>query len=80
MSLTLSSKSSPFPFSVIAIAAYTGKVAVVFDETAAGITLELQGRTYHDEHDIVQVIGRASNLLEDTSRVCVDPMINICLI
>jgi hypothetical protein len=74
MSLTLSSKSSPFPFSVIAIAAYTGKAAVVFDEAASGITLELDEKTYHDEHDIVQIIGRASNLREDPSRVCVDSM------
>lgn len=71
MSLTLSSKWSPFPFSVIAIAAYTGKAAVVFDETASGITLELDGKMYHDEHDIVETIGRAAHLIENDSRVSI---------
>jgi len=69
MSLTLSSKCSPFPFSVIAIAAYTGKAAVVFDETASGITLELDGSVYHDEHDIVEIIGRVAHLIENDFRV-----------
>jgi len=69
MSLTLSSKCSPFPFSVIAIAAYTGKAAVVFDETASGITLELDGSVYHDEHDIVEIIGRVAHLIENDLRV-----------
>jgi glutamyl-tRNA synthetase len=70
MSLTLSSKSSPFPFSAIAIAAYTGKINVVFDEAASGITLELAGSTHNDESDIIQAIAKAADLADDSSRVC----------
>jgi glutamyl-tRNA synthetase len=69
MSLTLSSRLQPFPFSVIGVVAYTGIAEIIYDENATGITLELDGHTLRDEHDIVQVIGRAGNLREDTNRV-----------
>ncbi|XP_006458031.1 hypothetical protein AGABI2DRAFT_176537 [Agaricus bisporus var. bisporus H97] len=68
MSLTLSSKSSPFPFSAVAIAAYTGKTNVVFDEAASSITLELAGNTHNDEGDIIQAIAVAAGLADDYSR------------
>lgn len=70
MSLTLSSKSSPFPFSAVAIAAYTGKTNVVFDEAASSITLELAGNTHNEEGDIIQAIAVAAGLADDYSRVC----------
>ncbi|KAF9454591.1 glutamate-tRNA ligase [Macrolepiota fuliginosa MF-IS2] len=68
MALTLSSKQAPFPFSTIGAAAYTGKVTVYFDETVSGVTLDLAGNTYTDEHDIVQAIAKEANLAGDNSR------------
>lgn len=70
MSLTLSSKLAPFPFSAIAIAAYTGKAHVIFDETAPLIVLDINSSIHRDEHDIVQVLAKEAGLGDASTRVC----------
>ncbi|KAJ7286154.1 tRNA synthetases class I, catalytic domain-containing protein [Mycena rebaudengoi] len=64
--LTVSSKQTPFPFSAVAIAAYTQKAGLVFDETVAGITLQLNGSAITDEAEIVQALAKEYGLSEDS--------------
>ncbi|KAF9469253.1 glutamate-tRNA ligase [Collybia nuda] len=66
--LTVSSKQLPFPFAAIVIAAYTGKSDVVFDETASGISLTLNGTTITSEEDIVKALAKEGGLSEDSSK------------
>lgn len=68
--LTVSSKQTPFPFAAIAIAVHTGKAEVVYDETAPGISLTLNGvTTITSEDDIVQALAKEGGLSEDSSKV-----------
>lgn len=67
--LTVSSKQAPFPFAAIAIAVHTGKAEVVYDETAPGISLTLNGTTITSEDDIVQALAKEGGLSEDSSKV-----------
>jgi glutamyl-tRNA synthetase len=67
--LTVSSKQTPFPFSAVAIAAYTQKAGLVFDETVAGITLQLNGSAITDEAEIVQALAKEYGLSEDSLKV-----------
>ncbi|KAF8643759.1 hypothetical protein AX16_008778 [Volvariella volvacea WC 439] len=67
-SLTLPSKQSPFPYAPLAIAAYTGQAALVFDESVSGIALEINGSTITDEEEIVRAIGKAASLSEDSEK------------
>lgn len=67
--LTVSSKQLPFPFAAIAIAAYTGKAVLVFDETATGTALVLNGTTITEEEDIVQVLAKDGGLVGDSAKV-----------
>jgi hypothetical protein len=67
--LTVSSKSSPFPFSALAIAAFTGAADVVFDESAASISLDLDGDRFEDEGAIVDALAKAGGLSHDKVKV-----------
>jgi glutamyl-tRNA synthetase len=67
--LTVPSKQSPFPFAAIVIAAHTGKAEVVFDETASGIALTLDGTTITSEEDVVQALAKEGGLSEDSAKV-----------
>ncbi|KZP21171.1 glutamate-tRNA ligase [Athelia psychrophila] len=64
--LTLSSKTSPFPFAAIAIASYTQKATLDFDETAPGTTLDLNGTKLTSEDDIVHALAKAGELSADS--------------
>lgn len=71
--LTLSSKISPFPFAAIAIASYTQKAALDFDETTSGITLELNNSKITSEDEIVHAIAKAGELAADSAKVSSTP-------
>lgn len=67
--LTLSSKLSPFPYAAVVIAAYTEKAESVFDESAAGVVLQLNGSTITTEENIVHAIAKAGGLSDDSAKV-----------
>lgn len=67
--LTVSSKLSPFPYGAIAIATYTQKADLVFDETASGISLDLNGSNINTEQEIVHALAKAGGLSDDSSKV-----------
>lgn len=71
--LTLSSKTSPFPFAAIAIASYTQKATLDFDETAPGTTLDLNGTKLTSEDDIVHALAKAGELSADSIKVSFRP-------
>ncbi|KAH0830682.1 putative glutamate-tRNA ligase [Lanmaoa asiatica] len=58
MSLTLSTKASPFPYAALAIATYTQKAELNFDEMATGVSLDLDGDKYTTEEDIVTILAK----------------------
>ncbi|KAE9409788.1 glutamate-tRNA ligase [Gymnopus androsaceus JB14] len=66
--LTLSSKLSPFPYSALAIAAYTEKAEIVYDEAATGISLDLNGSKIDTEDEIVHALAKAGGLSEDSAK------------
>jgi glutamyl-tRNA synthetase len=68
--LTLSAKASPFPFGAVAIAAYTQKAELAFDEDAAAPTLALDGQQISSEEDIIRALAHAAGLADDSSKVC----------
>jgi glutamyl-tRNA synthetase len=69
--LTISSKLSPFPFAAIAIANYTQKADLNFDETAKGITLDLKGSNITSEDEIVHALAKAGNLSGDSAKASI---------
>ncbi|KAJ7219583.1 glutamate-tRNA ligase [Mycena pura] len=66
--LTVSSKQTPFPYAAVAVALYTEKAELVFDETATGITLQLNGSSICEEDAIVHALAKAHGLSEDSSK------------
>ncbi|KAA1469418.1 glutamate-tRNA ligase [Dentipellis sp. KUC8613] len=66
--LTVSAKASPFPFAAVVTAAYTQKAQVVYDESASGLTLELEGSTITSESDAVNALAKAGGLAEDSAK------------
>ncbi|KAL6301820.1 glutamate-tRNA ligase [Sparassis latifolia] len=66
--LTVSSAASPFPFAAVAIATYTQKVELAFDESASGVTLELDGSKITAEDQVVQALAKAGGLPEDGAK------------
>ncbi len=67
--LTLSSKLSPFPYAAVAIALYTEKADVFYDESSSGLVLDLAGSTITTEEDIVHGLAKAGGLSEDSAKV-----------
>lgn len=67
--LTLSSKLTPFPYSAIAIAAYTEKSEIVYDEAATSVLLDLNGSKIDTEEEIVHALAKAGGLSEDSAKV-----------
>ncbi|KAH9950240.1 glutamate-tRNA ligase [Amylocystis lapponica] len=65
--LTVSSATSPFPFAAVAIASYTQKAEIIFDESASGITLELDGSKLTTESEIVQALAKAGELSDSVA-------------
>ena len=63
--LTLSAKASPFPYAAVAAAAYTEKATIVYDESAKGLELEIDGSKITSEEEIVKALVVA----DDSSKV-----------
>ena len=68
--LTVSSTASPFPYAAVAIATYTKKAEVTFDESAAEANLELNGAHASGEEEIVRSLAKAGGLADDSAKVC----------
>ncbi|KAK7037996.1 putative glutamate--tRNA ligase, cytoplasmic [Favolaschia claudopus] len=68
LTLTLSSKQTPFPWAAVAVASYTGKAELVFDETVSGISLQLPSSAISDEEQIVHTLAKQHGLTEDSSK------------
>ncbi|KAJ3865572.1 glutamate-tRNA ligase [Lentinula novae-zelandiae] len=66
--LTLSSKLTPFPYSAIAIAAYTEKSEIIYDEAATSVLLDLNGSKIDTEEEIVHALAKAGGLSEDSAK------------
>ncbi len=73
--LTISFKESPFPYAAVAIASYTKKAEVNYDESASGSTLILEGTQFTSEEDAVRALAKAGGLAEDSVKVHID---NFC--
>ncbi|KAG6854706.1 hypothetical protein C0991_002418 [Blastosporella zonata] len=68
VTLTIPTKSTPFPFAALGIAASTGQADLVFDETATGTALVLNGSTITEEEEIVQALAKEGGLSEDSTK------------
>ncbi|KAH0583669.1 hypothetical protein H2248_009283 [Termitomyces sp. 'cryptogamus'] len=66
--LTIPIKSSPFPFAALGISAHIGNVSLVFDETALGIVLTLNGSMITEEGEIVQALAKEGGLAGDSAK------------
>jgi len=66
--LTVSSKLSPFPFSALAIAVFTGAADIVFDESVAQISLGLNGHLFDHEDAITDALAKASGLYGENDK------------
>ncbi|OBZ65709.1 putative glutamate--tRNA ligase, cytoplasmic [Grifola frondosa] len=66
--LTVSSKASPFPYAAVAIATYTQKAELNFDEGASGLILELDGSKISTEDEIVRALAKAGGLSDDSAK------------
>jgi len=67
--LAISFKESPFPYAAIAIASYTQKAEVNYDESASGLTLTVEGAQVTSEEDAVKALAKAGGLAEDSVKV-----------
>ena len=67
--LTVSFKESPFPYAAVAIASYTKKAEVNYDESASGLTLTLEDTQLTSEEDAVKALAKAGGLAEDSVKV-----------
>ncbi|EGN95580.1 hypothetical protein SERLA73DRAFT_113195 [Serpula lacrymans var. lacrymans S7.3] len=66
MSLTLSTKTSPFPFAAVAVATYTQKAELIFDESATDAVLDINGTQLTTEEEIVHSLSKAGELSGDS--------------
>ncbi|KAF8965231.1 glutamate-tRNA ligase [Flammula alnicola] len=66
--LTVSPKQSPFPYAATAIAAYTGKADINFDDATTAISLVIGDSTIDDEEAIVQSLAKEAGLAEDSAK------------
>ncbi|KAH8106901.1 glutamate-tRNA ligase [Cristinia sonorae] len=64
--LTVSPGASPFPWGPISIATYTQKAELVFDQSATGLTLVLDGSTITEEQEIVRALAKAGGLSDES--------------
>jgi len=70
MSLTLLAKQAPLPWAGAAIAAYSPKTEIAFDDEIAALTFTTSdGTTITDEDAVVQAIAQESGLAEDSAKV-----------
>lgn len=69
MSLTLSTKASPFPYAALAIAIYTQRAEINFDETTTGVSLDLDGDKYATEDEIVMILAKIAGIDGENAKV-----------
>lgn len=69
MSLTLSTKASPFPYAALAVATYTQKAELNFDETVSGVLLDLDGDQYTAEEEIVTILAKNAGIDGESTKV-----------
>ena len=67
--LTVSPKQSPFPYGATALAANTGLAAIVFDDAATSLSLELSGQTASTEDEITSILAKEGNVGGDSAKV-----------
>lgn len=67
--LTVASSASPFPYAAVAIATYTHKAEVAFDESVQGAVLDFNGTKITTEEEIVRILAKAGGLAEDSAKV-----------
>lgn len=67
--ITVSAAASPFPWGPVAIATFTQKAELVFDQGASGVTLVLDGTTTTDEQEIVRALAKAGGLSDESVKV-----------
>ena len=68
--LVVSSKASPFPYATVAIASYTQKAEVNYDESAQGFSFTFEGAEVTTEEEAVRTLAKAGGLAEDSVKVC----------
>jgi glutamyl-tRNA synthetase len=68
--LTLSAKTTPFPWGAVATALYTRQADLVFDEDASTLSLDLAGAKFSQEEDIVTALAKAGSLDHESPKVC----------
>lgn len=69
MSLTLSSTLSPFPYAAAALAAYTKRAELIFDDGAADVTLDLGETVISGEEKIIEELAKVGGLSSDSTTV-----------
>ena len=62
--------ASAFPYAAVAIATFTRKAEVTFDESIPAPVLELNGEQTTGEEEIVRALAKAGGLAEDSAKVC----------
>ena len=67
--LTVSPNQSPFPYGATALAANTGLAAIVFDDAATGLPLELSGQAVNTEDEIISILAKEGNVGGDSAKV-----------
>jgi glutamyl-tRNA synthetase len=68
--LIVSFKASPFPYAAVAIASYTNKAQVNYDESASGLNFTFEGTQITAEEGVVRALAKAGGLAEDSVKVC----------
>jgi glutamyl-tRNA synthetase len=68
--LVVSFKASPFPYAAVAIASYTKKAQVNYDESASGLVFTCEGTRITAEEDVVKALAKAGGLADDSVKVC----------
>ncbi|KAH9180743.1 glutamate-tRNA ligase [Lactarius sanguifluus] len=64
--LVVSSRASPFPYAAVAIASYTQKAEVNYDESATGFSFTFEGTEVTTEEDAVRALAKAGGLADDS--------------
>ncbi|KAL4244909.1 class-I aminoacyl-tRNA synthetase family protein [Abortiporus biennis] len=64
--LTVSPAANPFPWAAAAIATFTGKAELAFDQGASGVTLDLDGSKVTQEDEIVRALAKAGGLADES--------------
>ncbi|KAF8163408.1 glutamate-tRNA ligase [Crassisporium funariophilum] len=66
--LTVPTKQSPFPYAAPAIAAFTGKAEINFDNAATSLNLDFGGSSINDEEEIVQTLAKETGLFDGDAK------------